>query len=84
MPKRHDNTIRKRFLRSKKIIKATLSSITRIRLTIQIKGPEKAFSINYIYIKEDIKVEVTTIADIITTSHPVRSDTMFAINRDIS
>ena len=80
MLKRHNNTIHKRFLRSKKTIKAILSSITRIRLIIYIKDPEKAPSIDYIYVEEDTKVEKTTIADIITTSHPIRSDAMSAIN----
>ena len=39
MPKRHDNTIRKRFLKSKRIIKVTLNSMTRIGLIICI-GPQ--------------------------------------------
>ena len=82
MPKRHDNTIRKQFLRSK-TIKAILSSTTRIRLTIYIKDPEEAFSINYAHI-EDTKVEETTIVDIITTSHPVGSNIISIINLDAS
>ena len=84
MLKRHDNIIRKRFLRSKKTIKVILSSITRIRLIIYMEDPEEAFSIDYVYVKEDTKVEETTIVDIITTSYPVKSDTMSAINRDAS
>ena len=83
MPERHDNTIYKQFLRSKKIIKATLSSITRIRLIIHIEDLKEAFGINYIHI-EDTKVEETTIADIITTSHPVRSNVTSIINLDTS
>ena len=83
MPKRHDNTIRKQFLRSKKTIKVTLSSITRIRLIIYIEDPEEALNIDYAYI-EDTKVEETTIADIITTSHPVRSNAISVINLDAS
>ena len=51
MFKKHDNTIYKQFLRSKKIIKVTLSSITRIRLIIYIEDPEEAFSINHTHIE---------------------------------
>ena len=83
MPKRYNNTIYKLFLRSKKTIKATLSSITRIGLIIYIKDPKEASSINYTHI-EDTKVEETTIADIITTSHPVKSNATSAINLDTS
>ena len=50
MPKRHDNTIYKLFLRSKKTIKATLSSITRIRLIIYIKDPKEASGVDYAHI----------------------------------
>ena len=35
---------------------------------------------DYIYIKKDTEVEETTIADIITISYPIRSDTISAIN----
>ena len=83
MPERHDNTIRKRFLRSKKTIKATPSSITRIGLIIYIKDPEEAFSINYAHIK-NTKAEETTMADIITTSHPIRSNITSVINLNTS
>ena len=82
MPKRHNNTIHKRFFRSK-TIKAIPSSITRIGLTIYIEDPEEISSINYAHI-EDTKVEETTIADITTTSHPVRSNTISVINLDAS
>jgi len=81
VPKRHDNTICKLFLRSKKTIKATPSSITRIGPTIRIEDPKEAPSVDYVYI-EDTKAEETTVADITTTSHPVRSNTMSAINLD--
>ena len=84
MPKRYNNIIRKLFFKSKKIIKVTLSSITRIGLIIYMEDPKKAFSVDYIYIEEDTKVKETTIADIITTSHPIRSDTISAINWDTS
>ena len=82
MPKRHDNTIHKQFFRSK-TIKVILSSITRIRLTIYIEDPEEALSINHTHI-EDTKAEKTTVADIITTNHFVRSNTTSVINLDAS
>ena len=84
MPKRHDNIIHKQFFRSKKTIKAILSSITRIGPIIRIKDPKKAPSINHIYIEEDTEVKETTIANIITTGHPVRSKAMSTINRNTS
>ena len=67
-------------LEAKKIIKATLSSITRIGLIIRMEDPEEAFSVNYIYIKKDTKVKEITIADIITTSYSIRSDAISIIN----
>ena len=79
MPKRYNNIIHKLFLRSKKTIKVILSSITRIKLIIYIKDPKEALSINYTYIK-NTKTEETTIVDIITTSHPVRSNIISVIN----
>ena len=84
MPKRYNNTIRKLSLGIKKIIKVILSSITRIRLIIRIEDPKKAPSVDYVYIKEDTKVEETTMADIITTTYPIRSDTISIINLDTS
>ena len=76
MLKRHNNTIHKLFFRSK-IIKVILSNITRIGLIVYIEDPKKVFSVDYIYIKKDTKVEETTITDIITTSHPIRSDAIY-------
>ena len=84
MPKRHDNIIRKRFLRSKKTIKATLSSITRIGLIIRIEDPKEAFGVDYVYIKEDTKAKEITIADITTTGHFVKSDAISTINQNAS
>ena len=78
--KKYNNIIYKRFLKSKKTIKAILSSTTRIKLIIYIKDPKEASSVDYIYVKKDTKVEETTIADITTTSHSIRSDTISAIN----
>ena len=57
--------------------------MTRIGLIIYIKDPEEAPSINYTYM-EDTKAEETTIADIITTSHFVGSNTISIINLDAS
>ena len=51
----------------------------RIRLIIYIKDSKKALSVNHVHIK-DTKVEETTIADIVTTSHPIESNTIFIIN----
>ena len=82
MPERHDNIIRKRFLRSK-TIKAILSSMTRIGPTVCMEDPEEALGIDYAHV-EDIKAEETTIADIITTNHPVRSNVTSVINLDAS
>ena len=84
MPKRYDNTIYKPSLGIKKIIKAILSSTTRIGLIIRIEDPKEAPSVDYVYIEEDTKVEETTIADIITTTYPVRSNTISIINLDTS
>ena len=83
MLKRHNNIIHKLFFKSKKTIKATLSSITRIGLIICIKDPKEAFSVDHAHI-EDTEVEETTIADIITTSHPVKSNAISVINLDTS
>ena len=58
--------------------------MTRIKLIIYIEDPKEAFSINYIYIEENTKIEETTIVDIITTTHPVRSNAISVINWDAS
>ena len=84
MPKRHDNTIYKLSLKIKKTIKVILSSITRVRLIIRMEDPEEAFNIDYVHVKENTKVEETTIADIATTTHFIRSDTTSIINLDTS
>jgi hypothetical protein len=44
MPKRYNNIIYKLFLKSKRIIKVILNSITRIRLIIFIKDPKECHS----------------------------------------
>ena len=84
MPKRYDNIIYKLFLKSKRITKVILSSITIIGLIIYIKDPEEAFGVDYIYIKKDTKIEKTTMVDIIITTHPIRSNVIFIINLDAS
>jgi hypothetical protein len=84
VPKRHDNTIRKLSLRIKKIIKAIPSRTTRIGLIVYIEDPKEAPSVDYVYIEEDTKVEETTMADIATTTYPIRSDTISIINLDTS
>ena len=48
-----------------------------------MEDPKEAPSVDYVYI-EDTEVEETTIADIITTSHPVKSNAIFIINLDAS
>ena len=82
MPERHDNIIRKWFLRSK-TIKAIPSSMTRIGPTIRMEDPEEAPSVDYAHV-EDTEAEETTVADIVTTSHPVKSNATSAINLDTS
>ena len=57
--------------------------MTRIGLIIYIKDFEEALSINYAHI-EDTKAEETTVADIIITSHPIRSNVISIINLDTS
>ena len=81
MPERYNNTIYKLFLRSKKTIKVTLNSMTRIGLIIYMEDPKEAFSINCAYI-EDTKADETTIVDITTTSHLVGSNVTSIINLD--
>ena len=84
MPERYNNIIHKLFLRSKKTIKVTSSSTTIIGLIIYIKDPKEAFSIDYIHIKEDTEIEKTTIVDIVTTTHSIKSNTISIINLDTS
>ena len=84
MPERYNNTIRKLSLGIKKTIKVILSSTTRIRPIICIEDPEEASSVDYVYIEEDTKVEETTVADTITTTHPIRSNIISIINLNTS
>ena len=57
--------------------------MTRIRLIVCIEDPKEAFGVDYAYM-EDTKAEETTIADIITTGHPIRSNATSVINLDAS
>ena len=84
MPKRYNNTIYKLSLRIKKTIKVILSSTTRIGLIIRIEDPKKALSVNHVHVEKDTEVKKTIIADITTTTHPIKSDTMSVINLDTS
>ena len=83
VPKRYNNTIHEQFLRSK-IIKAILSSTTRIGLIICMEDPKEAPSIDYVYIEEDTKIEKTTMVDIVTTTHSVGSNAISIIILDAS
>ena len=82
MPKRYNNIIYKQFLRSK-TIKTIPNSITRIRLIIYIKDFKEAFGVDHAHIK-NTEAEETTIVDIATTNHPVRSNATSMINLDAS
>ena len=66
------------------MIKVTLSNITKIGLIVCIKDFKEALSVDYIYIKEDTKVEEITVMDIVIISYPIRSNTIFIINFDTS
>ena len=80
MSERYDNIIYKRFLKSK-TIKVIPSSMTRIRLTVYIEDFKEVFSIDHAYV-EDTEAEETTMADITTTCHPIRSNVISVINLD--
>ena len=49
-----------------------------------MEDPKEAPSVDYVYIEEDTEVEETTVADIIITTHPIRSDATSIINLDTS
>ena len=53
--------------------------MTRIRLIIYMEDPKEVPGIDYAHI-EDTKAEETTMANIITTSHLVKSNTTSVIN----
>jgi hypothetical protein len=84
MPKRHNNTIYKLSLGIKKTIKAIPSSMTRIGLIVRMEDPKEAPGVDHVHIEEDTEVEETTIADIVITTHSVRSNATFIINLDAS
>jgi hypothetical protein len=58
--------------------------MTRTGLIIHIEDPKEAPSLDYIHIKEDTEVKETTIADITTTTYPIRSNAIFTINLNTS
>jgi hypothetical protein len=58
--------------------------MTRIGLIIYIEDPKEAPGVDYVYIEEDTKVEETTVADITTTTYPIRSDATSITNLDAS
>ena len=47
-----------------------------------MEDPKETFSVNHVHIKEDTEVKKTTVMDIVTTTHPVKSDATSAINLD--
>ena len=49
-----------------------------------MEDPKEAFSVDYAHVEEDTKVEETTVADIATTTHPIKSNATSAINLDAS
>jgi len=83
VPKRHNNTIRKLPPKSK-TIKVIPSSTTRIGPIVRMEDPKEAPSVDYVYVKEDTKVEETTVADIITTTYPIGSNAISIISLDAS
>jgi len=83
MPKKYDNTIRKLPPRSK-TIKVILSSMTRIGPIVRIEDPKEAPGVDHVHVKEDTKVEETTIADIATTTYPIESNATSIISLDAS
>ena len=57
--------------------------MTRIRLIIYIEDHKEVPSINHVYI-EDIKAKETIVVNIVTISHPIRSNAISVINLDAS
>jgi hypothetical protein len=58
--------------------------MTRIKPIIHMEDPKEAPGVDHVYIEEDTEVEETTMADITTTTYPVRSDAISVINLDTS
>jgi hypothetical protein len=56
----------------------------RIGLIVYMEDPEEASGVDHVYIEEDTEVKETTIVDIATTTHPIRSDVISVINLDTS
>jgi hypothetical protein len=49
-----------------------------------MEDPEEAPGVDHVHVEEDTEVEETTVADIATTTYPVRSDATSIINLDAS
>ena len=49
-----------------------------------MEDPEEAPGVDHVYIEEDTEVKEITIADIITTTYPIRSNATSIINLDTS
>ena len=58
--------------------------MTRIGPIICMEDPKEAPGVDYVHVEEDTEVEKTTVADIATTTYPVRSDAISIINLDAS
>jgi hypothetical protein len=58
--------------------------MTRIGPIVRIEDPEEAPGVDYVYIEEDTEVEETTVADIVTTTHPIGSNATSIISLDAS
>jgi hypothetical protein len=49
-----------------------------------MEDSKEALSVDHVYIKEDTKIEETTVVDIITTTYFIRSDAISIINLNTS
>ena len=55
--------------------------MTRIRPIIYIEDPKEALSVDHAHVK-NTEAEETTMADIVTTGHPIGSNATSIINLD--
>ena len=58
--------------------------MTKVGLIIYIEDPKEALGVDHAYIEKDIKVDKTTVADIVTTNYPVKNNAIFIINLNTS
>jgi len=49
-----------------------------------MEDPEEAPGVDHVHVEEDTEVEEITVADIATTTHPVRNDAISIIKLDAS